>query len=117
MATNQPQDPIFKGDDTGAFGNKFITITVKNKDLYPISKLVVVTNSGCQIPDKVFTDENNFQRELIELVINYTSEETSKLNATNTVNVVPFDMNGLHTTCPQTLTFTAKNGVLCKCPN
>lgn len=112
MSTN---NPIFKGDDTGAFGKRFITIICKNPNLYPISKLVAVTNSGC-IPDKVFTDPDNFQRETIELTINYTSEETSKLNSTNTVNLVPFDMNGLHETCRQTLVFYAKNGVLSKCP-
>ena len=111
MSINQP---IYKGDDTGAFGNQFITITIKNPHLYQISKLEVVTNSGCTIPNKIFIDENEgyFQRENIVLNINYSSEETSKLNATNTVKVVPYDINGLHTTCSQTLVFYAQNGVI-----
>ena len=113
MSTNA----IFKGDDTGAFGNKFITIKTKNPELYPISKLIFVTNGGCDIAPKVFIDENNFQQAEIELVVNYTSEETQKLNAVNTGNLVAYDMDGRQSTCPQTLTFTAKNGVLCKCQN
>ena len=111
MSSNQP---VYKWDDTGAFGNKYITITVKNPQLYPISKLVAVTNSGCCIPDKVFTDENNFQTETIELTVNYSSDETGKLNSTNTLKLVAYDMQGLQKTCPQTLTFYAQNGVLRK---
>lgn len=111
-------EAIYKGDDTGAFGNKFITVTVKNPEQYPISKIVAVTNSGCQIPNKTFTDdENHFQTETIELIINYSSTESINLGATNTLNLVVFDMDNKQSTCPQTLTFTAKNGVLCKCQN
>lgn len=113
MSTNA----IFKGDDTGALGNHFITIKLKNPELYPISKLKFVVNSGCGIAPKEFTDENNFQQEEIELVVNFSSEETLKLNATNTGNLVGYDMENRQFTCPQTLTFTAKNGVLCKCQN
>lgn len=111
---------LFKGDDTGAFGNNFITVTVKNPLLYPISKIEFVTNSGNCIPIKTFTNENNFQTEEITLTVNYSSEESSRLNATNTGNLVVYDMNGKQSTCPQTLTFYAKNGVIlkngqCKC--
>ena len=112
---------IIKGDDTGAFGNQFIVITVKNPLLYPISKLVAVTNSGCGIENKPFTDPNNFQRELIELTINYSAKETVRLNqGSNVLNLVAYDMNGLQSTCQQSLTFYAKNGVIskngqCKC--
>lgn len=114
MSTNTPQNAIFKGDDTGAFGNQFITITVKNPQLYPISKLVAVTNSGCCIPDKVFTDPDYFQTEEIELTVNYSHAETVKLNSSNTLKMVAFDMNNLQKTCPQTLVFYAQNGVISK---
>lgn len=106
---------VFKGDDTGAFGNKFITITVKNPNLYPISKIMFVVNGGCCIAPKVFTDENNFQQAEIELVVNFSREETSKLNATNTGNLIAYDMGNKQYTCSQTLTFYAKNGVISKC--
>lgn len=113
MSTNT----VFKGDDTGANGNTFITITIKNPELYPLSKILVVTNGGCGIANKEFTDVDNFQRETIELEINYSGIETATFNATNTVNVVSYDLENRQSTCPQTLVFTAKNGVLCKCQN
>lgn len=103
---------IFKGDNTGAFGNTFITITVKNPLLYPISKIEFITNSGMCIPAKVFTDENNFQTETITLTVNYTSAESAKLRDANVGNLVAYDMEGRQSTCQQTLTFNAKNGVI-----
>lgn len=106
---------IYRGDDTAAFGNNFITITVKNPKLYQISKLVVTTNSGVCIPDKVFTDADFFAREDINLFVNYTSSETLKLNnGANVVKLAAYDMNGLQQTCPQSKTFYAQNGVICK---
>ena len=53
MATNA----IFKGDDTGALGNHFITIKLKNPELYPISKLKFVVNGGCGIAPKEFIED------------------------------------------------------------
>lgn len=105
---------IFKTDDTGAFGNQFITITVKNPNLYAVSKLIAVTNSGVCIPNKSFTDPDNFQRENITLTVNYDSKESAKLNNTNTLNLVAYDEQGRQKTCPQTLTFYAQNGVITK---
>lgn len=111
---------IFKGDDTSAFGNNFITINVSNPLLYPISKIIAITNSGVCIANKPFTDPDNFQRENIILHVNYSSQETAKLNATNTLNLQVYDMNNKPTTCQQSLVFYAKDGVLtkngqCKC--
>lgn len=104
---------VYKTDDTGAFGNSFITITVKNPNLYPISKILAVTNSGTCIENKPFTSADNFQREEIELVVNYSSQETAKLNqGANTLNLVAYDEQGRQKTCPQTLTFYAQNGVI-----
>ena len=105
---------VFKGDDTGAFGNQFIQIVVKNPLLYPMSKIEFITNGGCCIPHKPFygADYNNFQSAETTLVVNYSSSETIKLNATNTGNLVVYDMNGKQSTCQQTLTFNAKNGVI-----
>ncbi len=104
---------LFKTDDTAAFGNAFITITIHNPNLYPISKILAVTNSGCGIANKVFTDPNNFQSETVEIVVNYNSEETAKLNqGANILNIVAYDEQGRQKTCPQTLTFYAQNGVI-----
>ena len=117
MSTNA----IFKGDNTGAFGNNFITITVHNPYLYPISKIEFITNSGTCIQPKPFTDPDNFQRETIELTVNYDSTETTKLkNGANVGNLVVYDVQGRQSTCQQSLVFYAKNGVIskdgqCKC--
>lgn len=105
---------VFKTDDTGAFGNKFIKIKVLNPRLYPVSKILVVVNGGVCIRPKELTDENNFQRAEIILTVNFLSNETAKLNATNVVNVVAYDMQGLQYTCHQSFTFSAQNGVILK---
>ena len=89
MSTNENK-PIFKGDNTGAFGNTYITIT------------------------KTFTDENNFTSEEIELTVNFDSCETSKLVARNVGNLIVYDMQHRQCTCSQSMTFTAQNGVICK---
>ena len=112
MSSNIPNRPVIKGDNTAAFGNRFITITVSNPHLYPISKLVAVTNNSCNIANKVFTDENDFQTETIELVINYLSSETAYFNNVNVVNLVAYDSQNRRYTCTETLTFYAKNGVI-----
>lgn len=109
MSTNA----IFKGDNTAAFGNNFITITINNIAQHPISKIEVVTNSGCRIKNKIFTDENNFLQETIILKVNYDSEETCLLNATNVLKVAAFDELNRQYTCPESLVFYAKNGVIC----
>lgn len=105
---------IFKGDDTRAFGNNFITIKIANKQRYQVLKIEVLTNNSACIPSKFYTDPDYFVRDEIELVVNYTSEETPKLNqGANVVNVRAYDMNGYPNTCSQSLTFYAKNGVIC----
>lgn len=105
---------VFKTDDTGAFGNQFITIKFKNPRLYPVSKILVVVNGGVCIPPKEFTDENNFQIEETTLNVNFVSNETAKFNAANVVNLVAYDMQGLQYTCRQSFTFYAQNGVIIK---
>lgn len=114
------ENAIYKGDNTGAFGNNYITIKVKNPLLMEISKILFIVNGGVII--KEFTDENNFAVEDIELVVNFDSGETAKLNNTNTGNLVAYDTyttpEGVFAprqcTCQQFLTFTAKNGVICR---
>ena len=104
---------VTKGDDTRAFGNDFITIKIKNKLGYQISKLEVITNSSVCIPPKPYTDASYFTDENIELKVNYTSEETPKLNnGANVVRVVAYDMNNYPYTLPQSKTFYAENGVI-----
>ena len=108
-------NPIIKTDDTDAFGGHFGIIKVHNPDLRPISKIEVITNSGTCIRNKTYTSINNFLQEWIELTVDYSGEETSKLNqGANTLNLVAYDLNGKQRTCLQTLTFYAQNGVISK---
>lgn len=107
---------IFKTDDTGAYGNKYITIRIKNPLLVPVSKIIFSVNGG--IIQKSFTDEKtHFTTENIELTVNFNSQETAKLNARNVGNLVTYDMKNRQLTCNQSMTFSARNGVICKCPN
>lgn len=94
--------PIFKGDNTGAFGNSFITINLDNPNGYEISKVIF----ACGCIQKTYNNPE------FPIVINLTSEETSKLNASNVCYLVAFDSEGRQKTCKGTLTFKAQNGVL-----
>lgn len=104
---------IFKGDDTDAFGNNYITIHIANPLQMPISKIIFSVNGG--MLQKTFTDESHFTDENIELIVNFNSQETAKLNARNVGNVVAYDMRNRQKTCPQSLVFSAINGVIYKC--
>ena len=102
---------IFKGDNTASFGGDYLTIKVKNEHLFKISKLIFVVNGG--IIQKPFTDEDYFQRAEILLKVNFTSEETQKLNASNVGRLVAYDEFNQQRTCFQSVSFNAQNGVIC----
>ena len=105
------ENAIFKGDDTGAYGAKYLTIAVSNPKKLEISKLVVSINGG--IIQKTFNDEEtHFTDENIELIVNFDSTETPKLNSSNVANLVTYDMQGRQKTCQGSKTFYAKNGVI-----
>lgn len=95
-------NPIFKSDDTAAFGNNFITINLDNPLNYSISKAVFVCNCITK----------SFENPAFPLVINFNSQETSTLKSTNTCFLVVYDSEGRQKTCTGTLTFKAQNGVL-----
>ena len=108
-------NPIIRTDDTDAFGGHFGKITIHNPDLIEISKIEVVTNSGTCIKNKRYTDDNDFKRDEIVLMIDYSSDETKRLNqGANTLNIVLYDKHNKQKTCLKTLTFYAQNGVIQK---
>lgn len=98
--------PIYKGDDTGAFGNDFITINLNNPLNYTVSKVEFVINNGTCIPPKTYEDPT------FPLVINFIKEETEKFLGVNVCRLIAYDENGLRKTCNNTLTFYAQNGVI-----
>lgn len=101
---------IFKGDDTSAFGGTFINIKVRNPDLYPISKILFVVNSGVIV--KKFTDDENFQRAETDLTVNFDSKETQMLYLINVGNLVVYDKDGKQETCQEYVQFNAQTGVI-----
>ena len=94
---------IYKGDNTGAFGNTFLTINLNNPLGYTISKAIFVT--GCI--------QKPYENPEFPLQINFTSEETPKLGATNVGYLVVFDSQGRQKTCNGKVIFNAINGVIC----
>lgn len=93
---------IFKGDDSGAFGNNFITINLENPLGYSISKAIFVC--GCI--------QKPFKNPVFPLRINLTSQETAKLRSSNVCYLVVYDSEGRQKTCQGSLTFNAQNGVI-----
>ena len=102
---------IFKGDDTSAFGGTFITIKVKNPDLYPISKIIFVVNGG--VIKKEYTDANMFQTAETILTVNFNSRETAMLYPNNVGNLIAYDEYGKQETCREYVQFNAQTGVIC----
>lgn len=98
--------PIYKGDDTGAFGNNFITINLNNPLNYAVSKVEFIINGGGCIPVKTYENPS------FPLTINFTKEETEKFLGVNVCRLRAYDENGLRKTCNNTLTFYAQNGVI-----
>lgn len=94
---------IFKGDNTAAFGNDFLTINLDNPAGYEISKVIFV----CGCIRKSITNPT------FPLVINFTSEETSRMRGSNVCYLVAYDSEGRQKTCQGSLTFNAQNGVIC----
>lgn len=97
-------NPVFKGDDTGSFGNNFITINLDNPQGYVISKAIFVC--GCI--------QKPFNNPTFPLRVNFDSQETQKLRLgnQNVCYLVVYDSEGRQQTCQGTLTFGTKDGVI-----
>ena len=110
---------IFKGDNTAAYGNNFLTISVKNPDLYKISKIIFSVNGGCIQKPFNGEDYDYFQTEETLLSVNFNSSETLKLLPSNVGNLITYDEQGRQDTCPQSVKFYSQNGVInnvkCSC--
>ena len=95
----------YKGDDTGAFGNNFITIRLKNPQNYVVSKAQFVVNGGCPYLEPIINPT-------FPMVVNFTSEQTQQLRSTNVGNLVTWDSQDRQKTCKGSITFDFKNGVI-----
>lgn len=95
-------NPIYKGDNTGAFGNTFITINLANPNNYEVSKVIFVC--GCI--------QKTYKNPQFPLTVNLTSKETETLKPSNVCYLVAYDSEGRQKTCQGTLTFKSQNGVI-----
>lgn len=85
---------IYRGDDTGAFGNTLLTIILKNAEGLKFSKAVF----RCEEITK------EFENPTFPLKINFTSEETSKMYDINHCYLAVWDEKGRKQTCQGSLT-------------
>ena len=94
---------IYKGDNTGAFGNNLLTIRANIPDGYTVSKAKLKIGN---LP--VMT----FDAPIFPLIVNLTPAQTRQLQQQNTVYMAVFDEEGRKATCRGTVTFVAKDEVV-----
>lgn len=98
-------NPIYKGDDTGAFGNNFITINLSNEQGHTITKAQFVVNDGQPYCEPV-------ENPVFPLVINFTEEQTAEMKTTNVGRLWVWDSEGRKKTAKGQITWECKNGVI-----
>ena len=94
---------IYKGDDTNAFGQIFLTINGHIPEGFVVSKAVVKIGT---LP--LFIYENP----VFPLIIQLEEELTSKLDRRNNVYMKVYDANGKGRTCNGTIVIEAKDEVI-----
>lgn len=94
---------IYKGDDSAAFGNNFITIRAN----IPDGSTVSLAKFKCgNLPVMTFPNPT------FPLVINLTPAQTRQLKQQNTCYLAVYDSLGRKATCRGSLTFVAKEEVV-----
>lgn len=95
---------IYKGDDTGAFGKKLLTIELENEE----EEETVITKAEFQCGPVLLT----FRNPEFPLSINLTKEQSKKLDNRNKCYLRVYGEDGLRETCEGTLIFDAKDEVV-----
>lgn len=93
---------LYRGDDTNAFGNSFITINLATTLDVTISKAVF----QCGVIKKVFDNP------VFPLQIELTTTETRTLPTNNTCYLAVWDENNKKRTCEGSLVFTTQSQVV-----
>lgn len=93
---------LYRGDDTNAFDNKFITIELENAEGLIISK----AEFKCGYILKTF------EYPTFPIEISLTSEETSNLSQNNSCYLAIYDEQGRKHTCDGYLSFSSKREVV-----
>ena len=95
---------IYSGDDTGAFGNNFITINAGN-----IPEGFTVTKAKFKVGNlPVMT----FDTPIFPIIVNLTPAQTRQLQQQNTCYLAVYDDEGRKATCKGNITFVAKDEVV-----
>ena len=90
---------IYKGDNTGAFGNDFLRIYLNNPNNLIITKAVIQINNKL---DKVY------EYPIFPLRVNFTGEETEYLDQQNTCRMALWDEYGRRRTAEGKFNFYVK---------
>ena len=93
---------IYRGDDTGAFGQTFLTIEAIIPEEWVVTKAVWRAGEVTK----------TFQDPVFPIGINLSHEETYKLKNINTCYLAVYDQDGLKQTCEGKLVFTTKAEVV-----
>lgn len=93
---------LFRGDDTDAFGNSFITINLATTISVTITKAVF----QCGIITK------EFENPVFPLEVELTANETKTLGSQNKCYLAVFDADNKKRTCEGYLTFSTKGQVV-----
>lgn len=93
---------LYRGDDTDAFGNSFITINLATT----ISGTITKALFQCGVIRKTFDNP------VFPLTVELTSLETKKLQAVNSCYLAVWDADNKKRTCEGTLTFNTNVQVL-----
>jgi hypothetical protein len=90
---------IYRGDDTDAFGNTFITIYLNGAEGKEISKAIF----RCGDIQKSYT------RPTFPIRVNFSAQETAKLYKENECYLQVFDRKGRRKTCKGELVIPTKS--------
>lgn len=94
---------IHKGDDTDAFGFRFLTVVLENAEEYTITKAEV----------RIGVVKKVIENPQFPLRISLNNEETEQLNIwCNKCYLAVYDENGKKYTCEGTLSFKASPKVV-----
>ena len=108
MADEQNEQKQFKGNDTKAFNKHYLKIDVEadsEEELNMISRVEFVT--GCI--------RKTYNNPKFPLFIDFTTEETQKLNYTNVGYLIGYDNEGRPEQCQGFINFIFHNGVIRGC--
>lgn len=93
---------LHRGDDTNAFGAKFLEIDLENATGLNISKAEIKCGEIVKV----------YENPTFPILIYFNKKESATLRETNNVYLAIYDENGLKRTCDGCFTFSTKERVV-----